>query len=677
MTMALPSDASANAATVPSDASARTEQRLPGLAVAGVASLGAGAIHAGAIGLHSEHTTLSRLFVVVAVLQLGWGLAALLRPSRSIAAVGAAVNLVVVAGWVTTRITGIDRIGGLEARESPQFTDTAAAALGLVAAGAALAALLIGRRNLPTMRLALPAFAVAALTVPAMWAGTSHVHAEGEHGHGDPVAGAPAHDADDGHHGDSPGAVAIGDVDHDDTHATDDHHATDGATDDHGTDDHHGTDGATDVSLDEPPVWPRAWDPSQPIDLSGVPGVTPEQEARATEILARTQEVLPQFADTATAESVGFRSIGDARTGFEHYINYGYIGDEHFMNPEFPESLVYQVDGDERTLVSAMFIARQMPVDDPEIVDIGGPLMQWHIHDNLCWGLDPTGQPKVMGVVDAAGNCPPGTLNTGGGNPMVHVWIAPHQCGPFAALEGHGAGQVDPDVDFRVDQCNDHGHGGNDDEHGDGHGDAPTAKPYDPEMPIDLSGMPGVSPQEQARAENLIAVTLLRLPKYADTAAAEAAGYRTIGDGAAGGYEHYVNWSLINDGVILDPDLPESLVYERRPDGTKELVAAMYMLPDGDTLDTVPELGGPLTQWHIHNNLCYSNDPSETGQAFVIGLTDSEGNCPRGVKLGENPMLHVWITPHRCGPFAALDGIGAGQIKEGEERLCDEAHGSH
>jgi hypothetical protein len=674
MTMALPSDASAHTQTAAHDVTTRTELRFAGLAVAGVASIGAGAIHAGAIGLHSEHTTLSRLFVVVAVVQLGWGLAALLRPSRPLAVIGAAANAAIVAGWVVTRITGIDRIGGLETREAPQFTDTAAASLGLVAAGAALAAALIGRRSLPSMRLALPAVAVAALALPAMWVGTSHVHAEGEHAHGGSATGV-AHDDSDGHHDESSGAVAIGDDHHDDTHAAgDDHH--DG--DDHATDDHHATDGATDVALDEAPVWPRAWDPSQPIDLSGVPGVTPEQEARAVEILALTQEVLPRFADTATAESLGFRSIGDSGTGFEHFVHYGYIGDEYFMNPEFPESLVYQVDGDARTLVSAMFIAPQMAVDDPEITDFGGPLMQWHIHDNLCWGLDPSGQPKVMGVVDAEGNCPPGTLNTGGGNPMVHVWIAPHLCGPFAALEGHGAGQVDPDAEFRVDQCNDHGHGGHgDDGHGDGHGDTATAKPYDPEMPIDLSGMPGVSPQQQARAENLIAVTLLRLPKYVDTATAETDGYRTIGDGAAGGYEHYVNWSYINDDKLLDPDYPESLVYERRPDGTKELVAAMYMLPNGDTLETVPDVGGPLTQWHIHNNLCYSNDPAETGQAFVIGLTDSEGNCPRGVKLGENPMLHVWITPHRCGPFAALDGVGAGQIKEGEERLCDEAHGSH
>jgi hypothetical protein len=39
-------------------------------------------------------------------------------------------------------------------------------------------------------------------------------------------------------------------------------------------------------------------------------------------------------------------------------------------------------------------------------------------------------------------------------------------------------------------------------------------------------------------------------------------------------------------------------------------------------------------------------------------------------------MVHVWITPHPCGPFAALEGIAGGQISEGEERLCDHAHGA-
>ena len=39
-------------------------------------------------------------------------------------------------------------------------------------------------------------------------------------------------------------------------------------------------------------------------------------------------------------------------------------------------------------------------------------------------------------------------------------------------------------------------------------------------------------------------------------------------------------------------------------------------------------------------------------------------------------MIHVWITPHACGPFAALEGVGAGAIARGRGTLCDHAHGS-
>ena len=40
-------------------------------------------------------------------------------------------------------------------------------------------------------------------------------------------------------------------------------------------------------------------------------------------------------------------------------------------------------------------------------------------------------------------------------------------------------------------------------------------------------------------------------------------------------------------------------------------------------------------------------------------------------------MIHVWITPNKCGPFAALEGIGAGQIADGRRPDCaTHAHGS-
>jgi hypothetical protein len=193
--------------------------------------------------------------------------------------------------------------------------------------------------------------------------------------------------------------------------------------------------------------------------------------------------------------------------------------------------------------------------------------------------------------------------------------------------------------------------------------------PYDPTKPIDLGGVAGVTPEQQAAAENTVAVTLLRLPHWSDPAVAEAAGFRSIGDGFTG-VEHFVNQAFMEDDTILDPDRPESLVYSTEGGG-RRLVAAMYMLKRGTPLSDVPNIGGKLMQWHTHENLCYN------AQGKVSGITDAAGNCPAGlIKPVPTPMIHVWIEPHRCGPFAALEGIGGGTIAEGEEILCDHAHGT-
>jgi hypothetical protein len=620
--------------------------------IAGLASLGAGAIHAAAIGIHAEHTTLSRLFVAVAATQLAVGVAVLVRGGRVAAATTALVNAAAVIGWVLTRTTGISWIEGLEEAESPQFTDTACAALGALAVVAAVVALWSGRTRPAGPRLGLPAAALGVFTVAAMMYGATHVHSHAD-GHDDSAAGAThSHGeeaaADDAAHG------------HDDDTTT----AADAA---HGHDDEGGAAAASEPAA----VWPRPWDPAQPIDFSGVPGVSAQQQRRAERLAARTLRILPQkFSDVTTLPALGYRSIGDASTGYEHYLNVGYIVDDHFLDPKYPESLVYRADGDERTLVSAMYIAEETPLDDPELVGWGGPLMQWHVHLNLCWAISAEGVPTVVALTDDhGGTCPEGTFNAGGENPMVHVWVTPHECGPFAALEGHGAGQADPASGVRVDQCAaGHGHGGA----ADGEG-ASATRPYDPTQPIDLGGVDGVTPEQQAFAENLVASTVVRLPQWSDPAVAEAAGFHSIGD-AATGHEHYIQWDWINDDVFLDPDAPESLVYEPQPDGSRKLVSAMYMLPDDMTLDEVPDWGGQLMQWHVHNDLCFTSDPVAPQ---VAGLRTPDGACqPPLVALPQAPMIHVWITPHVCGPFAALEGVGAGAIKPGEERWCDHAHGS-
>jgi hypothetical protein len=240
--------------------------------------------------------------------------------------------------------------------------------------------------------------------------------------------------------------------------------------------------------------------------------------------------------------------------------------------------------------------------------------MQWHVHENLCWRGGPDG-PQVAAVTDADGDCPEGTVHAGGDNPMVHVWIVAHECGPFAALEGHGAGQAAAADGTRTDQC----------AHDDGHGHASGPVPYDPSRPIDLSGTPGVTAEQQAFAENLVASALRDLPQFADTADAEAAGFRSIGD-AASGFEHFVHWDWIDDDVWLDPDHPESLVYRVEPDGTRTLVSAMFMLPSSMALDDVPDWGGALMQWHVHSDLCFDvSDPERPGSA---GSPTRPGGAP-------------------------------------------------
>ena len=115
-------------------------------------------------------------------------------------------------------------------------------------------------------------------------------------------------------------------------------------------------------------------------------------------------------------------------------------------------------------------------------------------------------------------------------------------------------------------------------------------------------------------------------------------------------------------------------MYQPQPDGTKKLVDAMYFLPDvrgahrrarhRRCADAVAHPRQPV----LHRRSC---------SAAVRGVTDSAGQCPAPlVKHRPAPMIHVWITPHRCGPFAALEGVGAGKIADGETRLCDAAHGA-
>lgn len=367
-------------------------------AVAGAASLGAGAIHAAAIGVHSEHRQAVVAFTVIAAIQLGWGALLLARPGRLLVAAGAMAHVGVIGGWLLAKTEGISFIDGFEASEAVQTADGMAAGLAVVAVLAAAAHLLrLGAARLARSPLLTggSAVLVAALAVPGLLSAGSHIHAAG-HGLDDTAA----HAGGDGH----------------------DHVAA--------------------------AVPPKPYDPALPIDLGGVAGVTPQQQARAENLIAVTLLRLPQFADPATAEAMGFVSIGDGGLGHEHYLNAANMSDDRILDPDHPESIVFDTSVTPKKLVAAMYMLNDGDTLD-DVPELGGKLTQWHVHDNLCFS-----GPRVAGLTNPDGTCPAGLVK-GAETPMIHVWIEPHPCGPFAALEGIAGGTI-PEGEVRL--C-DHAHG--------------------------------------------------------------------------------------------------------------------------------------------------------------------------------------------------------------------------
>lgn len=440
---------------------------------AAYASIGAGLIHGAAIGLHADHPTLSRIFLAMAAVQVVWGVVAISLSTWSVIAIGSVLNAAAVGGWVLTRTTGISFISGLEIAENPTPADTLCAALAALSLMAIVWAYV--RRDAPeSSHIGVnAAYVCAAVTLIAAWSvtGNPHLHDEvalvdgGLSIDANGVIVAPSSEstvelegavssAASGADGvtttvaNTPGSIASNN-----SIAANKKKKTTSTTISPSTT-IHGHVTTSDQARAAASGWPRAFNPAVPVNLSGIQGFTPEQGQRALALISNAQRNLPAFASYQTALAAGYVSIGDEGSGFEHLIKYSLLNDGRFLDTTAPESLVYKVSGGTKTLVSAMFIASTgMASNDITLTSYAGGLIQWHTHNNLCW-RNVNGVPKVAGVIDAAGNCPAGSTLQTNGAPMVHVWITPHACGPFAALEGQGAGVADEPDSVRVDKCN-------------------------------------------------------------------------------------------------------------------------------------------------------------------------------------------------------------------------------
>ena len=154
-----------------------------------------------------------------------------------------------------------------------------------------------------------------------------------------------------------------------------------------------------------------------------------------------------------------------------------------------------------------------------------------------------------------------------------------------------------------------------------------------------------VTPEQQAAADRLVAQTRQGIARYEDVRVALAAGYRATAPDS-NGTAHYTDFGA--HWNPLDPTHPAALVYASTKHG-QVLLGAMYQMPKQG--EPGPDVGGALTPWHYHTNVCIS-----LPGLMISGLSTPFGQCPPGsIRITSSDQLHVWTAPNPNGPFGDLD----------------------
>lgn len=162
--------------------------------------------------------------------------------------------------------------------------------------------------------------------------------------------------------------------------------------------------------------------------------------------------------------------------------------------------------------------------------------------------------------------------------------------------------------------------------------------------------------------------------RYRNVEDVEALGYVSADDDKFTEWHHYFRWPVIDDDRILDPEEPEALLYKVTEDGGRELVAIVFMLPLRYNYANTSDIGGGTGVWHLHPTLCFAGDPFSDPQLGRVDLT-----CPQGANAPQSLMVHAWVVPNACGPFAPallertedeLHGLEIGVDEDGNAPGC-------
>jgi hypothetical protein len=329
-------------------------------------SLGAGVIHFAYSGEHFDvgwaHGT---FFAVVAWFQISWAVALMVRPTRTVLALGAIVNALVVGVWIMSRVWGVPIGPGAWDPEPIALADALATALEVGIVAIALAVLALPalaqqsvRPSLGTAGIGVTGLAVAVVSTLAL---------------------APAFASED-HHG-SEGAAA--------GHTHSDAEAAQGTDHDSATGEH--VEGHTNVVI--------AADGTSACEQSGygnegnaghghrgpVPYTPLDAKTRAT-LAAQVQQsdaVVAKYPTAAAAEAAGWRRITPYVPCIAaHYLNASVL--DGTFDPTMPEILLFDGTDPDSKIVGLSYLVFTDPDTPPE--GFAGDNDPWHIHRQLCIG---------------------------------------------------------------------------------------------------------------------------------------------------------------------------------------------------------------------------------------------------------------------------------------------------
>jgi hypothetical protein len=120
-----------------------------------------------------------------------------------------------------------------------------------------------------------------------------------------------------------------------------------------------------------------------------------------------------------------------------------------------------------------------------------------------------------------------------------------------------------------------------------------------------MTAMRPQTPEDTARASEIVAQLRSGIEKYKDYHAALNDGYKIFLPNLPQPEYHFTNyWNGFLEAFSFDPARPTSLLY-KKTSGGYELVGAMYTMPKRATEEQLnARVPLSVAMWHLHTNLC-------------------------------------------------------------------------